>query len=628
MPSRTPPSPSVSVQPDSEQVVDLLSKLGSDLRQLQDWQSRSQKQLAQWARRAKQLDEAEAELRRRGEEMGRLNEQLAARKQELQDLERRLLEQQRSQDHRREQLDEQGRQIEQSRRGVADRQSDLDKLEQTLLAAVGEVEQRREANQLERVAIDAAAHDLAKRQAMWTDQCRQEDEVFEEHAKALSTRERQLTEKEGDAANRELAFTQQMEKLARREEAVQRLQARLTEQEAQLQRQWTDLEKKGREHADAAVQISLRQENLTCDLQRQQQDSARLKDSLDAQAASLEHRRQELEQARKACDQRQAALLAKERKLRKLLHLGRNQLVKQHDRLKSKRQAMAQRLRQLRAEKQAQPSLRPDRPQSPLEDQVRELGQQRRMLVDVRRALEASEKRMIERWAAHRAGSLVFAAVLCLAVLAGVSHLAAQRLHQPQWKARLIVKLPDSVVASEAATSDDVRKRLLEPAVIREAHSLLTFRGYDTELTESQLQSQLTQSLTIAAAEHGRFRFSWISAKPALATAVLDALGKAYLTALESRYAGKVGHGELELVEAASCDAQPVADDYRILAAKIFGISASIALVAGLAVFLLLRRCQRVLDAQANPWLAQIGDEPRTPSVCGQDTTSRGAMCV
>ncbi len=258
-----------------------------------------------------------------------------------------------------------------------------------------------------------------------------------------------------------------------------------------------------------------------------------------------------------------------------------------------------------------------------LHKQYAALLEQRKVVMEVKDYLEASESVMVQRWASHRTVTVMAAAVVALATILALSYQVAQKTVAITWNGSSVLEYTpteskESLDMTHATAQQVELRNVLSDAVVLETHSLIQQQGVGYFDNAAGLKNYLQASLSLQAIGPNRIEFDLQAGDQAQLTTVLESLGKAVALFHEShatREAGEDGVAvKVEVIQAAVVDAKPVEDKRLEMAGLYAGSATGVVLVLSLILWVLLRQSSRVLESSSHPMLGALADDSQWPS--------------
>jgi hypothetical protein len=427
------------------------------------------------------------------------------------------------------------------------------------------------------------------------------------------------------------------------EQALTQWQQRAAEAEAErdrLAQRLEDAEKARRELEQRRAELDQRQQQLD--------ERERAHGELDARRNELAQREQALEDQTQALAQEKKSLDQQHRDLdEKRYRIGqRTQQLKQADKVMRRRRdklrryltILRQQSKQLKETEPTQPaqgseqlapvsappshtagldgSSKQSEPAEPTANAIpNQLQTQRQELAEIKRVLEASEQRMIRKWASYRAGTLVTGIIIAATLLTAVSWLAAGRLNPPIYEAALRVKPLAGQALPDSAKPATVRSHLLSTAVLRDALSRLARDGVRNFAGPTALAKHVRPRLEVDRREGGLL-LRYTTPRRELAAPLLEALGHSYLNQ-HRRQAAIAGQSPSIRISDPASVRQPMGSGQAKTAGMIFLGLLALTVALGVALRVLLSRTPGVLEEQS-PEL-QVLDQPSTWSPLRSD---------
>ncbi len=243
--------------------------------------------------------------------------------------------------------------------------------------------------------------------------------------------------------------------------------------------------------------------------------------------------------------------------------------------------------------------------------QCDQLLQQRDLLKQAQACLADSEVAMVNRWAATRATSLAFFAIIALSAVAFASFYVAERLTHPTWQATMVIgfEQPEGAKPDLQAWLAAKRGLLADTAVASEILNQLELRGLKLFSGARELSAHLASAVEVDSPRPHQLQLNYHDVDGELAVKVLESTGQALLTyeMVQARRAGRASTARI--VQRATRDHEPVRDDRLNVAGQLFAGGTVAAGVLGGLAMLMLRRVGRVTDAPAFQQAAAVADD-------------------
>ena len=570
-------TPQLPKAPDPQRVVGLLDELEERLSQLKNWQRESGEHFEQIQQQAQELDHRRSNLEQRSEKLDRLQEQVTDTRRQLGQQSTDLEQQQNDLESRRQKIAFQQEALEEQSSRLQTESEQFEQLKRTLTEQQKQIESSRE-------RLDTEQAKLAEQREQFAG--RQKD--LEQTRHSLANLEQELTDRENELAGR----TQELDAKLGRIEHEHQEQTRQQEQIEQARQVTTGAEEMPEPSEDLA-QLQAREEQLD-----------RLREQLEQREATLETKlanyRQKLEQSKLLLLAEREHLRQKEKAIDKRAASGQTggeETGKEQGRNDARRTKLHKYKTLL---KQRSKTLRDaDRRSRSSKLAVSGLKQQRQMLVEVKNFLESSEAEMVRRWATNKASALVVGIILCLSLLALISYFVGQNAIQPVHRAAMtmVIKTSNDRPLRPVKFVAHHRSLLMADAVLNETISQLAQRGTRPFDQAKQLLAHLSLNLKVSSPGSGRLELSYLDTDGQLAQAMLESLGRAYLSYQASQNRIEGTESLSRIVQPAALAPKPVEDLRLIVSAAVFGGMVLLGLIFGLIMRWWLMRSQRVFDS-------------------------------
>lgn len=589
-------SPQLPKAPDPQRVVGLLGELEDRLSQLKNWQRESGEHFEQIQQQAQELDHRRNNLEQRSEKLHRLQEQVTDARSQLGQQSTDLEQQQNDLVSRRQKIAFQQEALEEQSRRLQTESEQFEQLKRTLTEQQKQIESSRE-------RLDTEQAKLAEQREQFAG--RQKD--LEQTRHSLANLEQELTDRENELAGRAQELDAKLGRIehehqeqTRQQEQFQQQAARHAEQQEQIEQARQEL---ARQVTTGGEEMPEPSEDLA-QLQEREEQLDRLREQLEQREATLETKlanyRQKLEQSKLLLLAEREHLRQKEKAIDKRAASGQTggeETGKEQGRNDARRTKLHKYKTLL---KQRSKTLRDaDRRSRSSKLAVSGLKQQRQMLVEVKNFLESSEAEMVRRWATNKASALVVGTILCLSLLALISYFVGQNAIQPVHRAAMtmVIKTSNDRPLRPVKFVARHRSLLMADAVLNETISQLAQRGTRPFNQAKQLLTHLSLNLKVSSPGSGRLELSYLDTDGQLAQAMLESLGRAYLSYQASQNRIEGTESLSRIVQPAALAPKPVEDLRLIVSAAVFGGMVLLGLIFGLIMRWWLMRSQRVFDS-------------------------------
>lgn len=248
--------------------------------------------------------------------------------------------------------------------------------------------------------------------------------------------------------------------------------------------------------------------------------------------------------------------------------------------------------------------------------QYAELLEQRQVLVEVKRYLQATEQQMIRRWSVHRGVGMVGGLGSCMLFLLLFSFGVGHRIVHPVWRAKTEVGLTATVFDESRygmAWMTQQHQLLVDDDLLREAIRLGAQRGVRIFSNTGTMREALSRGLSVELVAPGRIALTFCHTDKDLVVDVLKSVGRALVNhhTMEDRVSGRPN--SMRIHQEAARDPQPIHDGRMV--ASLVTLLGSTVVVVVLAVFVRwsLLGSVRVFEQTAIPELDQLEDPDRWP---------------
>lgn len=245
-------------------------------------------------------------------------------------------------------------------------------------------------------------------------------------------------------------------------------------------------------------------------------------------------------------------------------------------------------------------------------NKLAKLERERVTLLEVKRFLQSSEAAMIKRWALQKSASVATALVIAVCAALAVSWTAANVIAKPVYEATLTLELKDQ--PSDEALPPGVwlsgyGRDLLSASVLGEIQNQLEQRNLRLAGTVEGLRSRLEGALEVSGSRE-ELEVTFKDIDPSLTTPVLDAVGRGLMIhhMAQDRRAGRISDTARIQSEAVMRD-RPVEDERFRWFGMILAGFAGLALLVAVPAHFLAGRANPMLRDGAVPELAAL-DHP------------------
>lgn len=551
---------------------------------------------------SKQLNEYVGEQERQQQEAAetlrqQIIDELAAQREEAEALRRQLDEDRAAADADRRKIDEELNDLDRMQRELDDREKRLDAQSneqeaerQRLDAARAELEAARSELEALRSRTEAAAQELEQREAALNERSESlEAEVAKRAEEIEATLARRTEEIEAELQRRSEELDQT---LARRSEEIDAELARRTQEleslKSQNEAQSKDLQQRSARMEKREADMKLTAERAVAELREQKQqvdaDARKRTEELDARTKSLDERQASVEQGEKELDDRRAKL----RQYKDILDSQTQTLRAEQEALEPTRQSAERVLR--------------------MHDDV--IAQSREMA--------KVEARMIRRWGVQKSFAWVTAAVVCLAVMAGVSYLIAGKLADRVWAATAVVQMDGAASGDTAAWAADQMQIMLSEKLIDSAMITMRQIGYTGPATPEHIRSTLDGGLHVNAPSPGVLHVELHGGREEELAPILGGIVRAYAASEQWAKPGTI-------VQGATLANTPIQDNRMETAGKVFGVTGAIGMLLFFATMFFLTRQKPVetlavgVDEDAEVWSRHARNLRHNPDTEAED---------
>jgi len=249
-------------------------------------------------------------------------------------------------------------------------------------------------------------------------------------------------------------------------------------------------------------------------------------------------------------------------------------------------------------------------------------------VVAQQKELAKVESRMIKRWGVQRSFGWVTAAIVCLAVMAGVSYLISAKLADQVWTATAVVQVDGSGAGDAAAWAESQQQLMTSDQVINAAMSTMRQIGYTGPATPEHIKAALEAGLHVNAPNTGVLHIELHGPKQHQLAPILGGIVRAYATS-------DLHGANASIVQGATLAAEPIEDNRIVTAGKVFGVTGGIGLLLFFAtMFFMTKRLPvetaafAVDDEEEDVWSKHARHLKHNPSSEGDDDDEDAPVAV